>query len=119
MTEFLDSSYRWFWISSVLTVVLAALLFLVTRRRDLWLRCVAAEAAFWTRLKIPARMVEASRKFEASRLFVGFLWFVVAMWSLLVVANLGAYLYFKSQFSPQRDPEIRPIEPPSSVQSPR
>lgn len=118
MSEYLDSSYAWFWISAALTVVFTALLLLATRRRDLWLRCIAAEAAFWMRLGIPARIVEASRLFEASRIFVGFLWCVVALWLLLALVNGGAYLYFKSQFSPQQQPGITPIEVPQSGESP-
>ena len=118
MNESLDNFCRGFWISSGLTIVFVALLFLVTRRRDLWLRYIAAEAAFWVRLRLPARIVEASRLFEASRIFIGFLWFVVVLWFLLAVANSGAYLYFKSQLPPQREPNIAPMDAPTSVRPP-
>jgi hypothetical protein len=106
----LDSFCRWFWISSTLAIVFVALLVLVTRRRDLWLRYIAAEAAFWVRLRVSARIVEAGRRFGASRIFIGFLWFVVVLWSLLALANGGAYLYFKSQLPPLREPNITPME---------
>ena len=112
MNESLDNFCRWFWISSALAIVFVALLLLVTRRRDLWLRYIAAEAAFWTRLRVPARIVEASRSFEASRVFIGFLWLTVALWFLLAVANGGAYVYFKSQIPPLRGPDIPAIDSP-------
>jgi len=118
VNESMDSFYGWFWISVALTIVFVALLFFVTRRRDGWLRYIAAEAAFWTRLGVPARIAEASRRFEASRIFTGFLWFIVAVWSLLVLANGGAYLYFKAQLSPERVPNITPMDAPKSVQPP-
>jgi len=118
VNESMDSSYRWFWISVALTIVFVALLFFVTRRRDGWLRYIAAEAAFWTRLGVPTRIAEASRRFEASRIFTGFLWFIVAVWLLLVLANGGAYLYFKAQLSPERVPNITLMEAPKSVQPP-
>jgi hypothetical protein len=114
VTESLDISLRWFWISAALAILFTALLWLVTRRRELWLRYIAAEAAFWTRVGIPARIVEASRRFEASRVFIGFLWFVVVLWFLLALANGAAYMYFKSQIPPLRKvPGIDLPIPPS------
>ena len=112
MNETLDSFLRWFWVSAALTLVFGSLLWLVTRRRELWLRYIAAEAAFWRRLRVPERLVEASRRFEASRLFIGFLGFVVALWLLLAVANAGAYLYFKGQLPKPRGPDIPIIDLP-------
>ena len=106
MNESLDSFLRWFWVSAALTLVFGSLLWLVTRRRELWLRYIDSEAAFWRRLRVPGRLVEASRRFEASRLFIGFLGFTVALWLLLAVANAGAYLYFKSQIPEPRGPDI-------------
>ena len=118
MNESLENFYRWFWISVALTIVFVALLFFVTRRRNLWLRYITAEAAFWTRLGVPARVAEASRRFEESRIFTGFLWFIVALWFLLVLANGGAYLYFKAQLSPERKPNSTPMDAPKSVRPP-
>lgn len=115
MNETLDNFCRWFWISVTLTLVFVALLFFVTRRRDMWLRYIAAEAGFWMRIGVPARIAEASRRFEASRIFIGFLRFIVALWFLLVLANGGAYLYFKAQLSPEREPNITPMDAPKSV----
>ena len=112
MNETLDSFYRWFWVSAALTLVFVVLLWLVTRRRDLWLRYIAAEAVFWTRLRVPAGVVEASRRFEESRAFIGFLWFTVVLWFLLLLANGGAYLYFKSQIPPLKGPDIPAIDEP-------
>lgn len=115
MNESLDSFLGWFWVSAALTLVFGSLLWLVTRRRELWLRYIAAEAAFWRRLRVPERLVEASRRFEASRVFIGFLWFVVLLWFLLALANGGAYVYFKSQIPPLRKvPAIDlPVQPPA------
>ena len=106
----MDSFHKWFWISVAMTIVFVALLFFVTQRRDQWLRYIAAEAAFGTRLGVPARIVEASRRFEASRVFIGFLWFVVLLWFLLVLANGGAYLYFKAELFPERQPNTSHID---------
>jgi nitrate reductase NapE component len=112
VSETLDSFCRWFWVSAALTAVFVALLFFVTQRRELWLRYIAAEAAFWVRIGVPARIADASRRFEESRVFIGFLWFVVVLWLLLALANGGAYLYFKAQLQPEGKPGIKLIETP-------
>jgi len=96
VNESLESLLRWFWISSAMTTLFVAFLYVVTQRRELWLRYVSAEAGFWTRLGIPARIAESSRRFEESRTFIGILWFLVVWFLLLALANGGAYVYFKS-----------------------
>ena len=90
MNEILDSFIRWFWISSVLAILFGAYLFIATRHRAVYLRYITAEAAFWIRLGVPARIVEYSRRFEEGRIFIGFLWFIVISQLLLSLANGGA-----------------------------
>jgi sulfite exporter TauE/SafE len=94
MNELLDM--RWFWISSVMLIFFGASLFIATRQREMWLRYVSAEAAFWKRLGVPARIVDSTQRFEEGRVFIGLLWFIVISQLLLTLANGGAYLYFKS-----------------------
>jgi hypothetical protein len=89
-----------------MTILFLAFLFVVTRRRELWLRYIAAEAAFWTRLGIPARIAESSRRFEGSGTFIGVLWFLVAWFLLLALANGGAYVYFKGNLLYERQPNV-------------
>lgn len=113
MNDSLDGFLGWFWVSAALALVFITLLWFVTRRREQWLRYVAAEAAFWRRLRLPERIVEASRRFEASRLFVGFLWFAAVLWLLLAAGNGGAYVYFKSRIPPLGGPDVRIIEVPA------
>jgi hypothetical protein len=113
LNESLDGFLIWFWISAALALVFIALLWFVTRRRELWLRYVALEAAFWRRVRVPERIVETSRRFEVSRVFVGFLWFIVVLWFLLAAGNGGAYVYFKSRIPPLGGPDIRVIEAPA------
>ena len=104
MNEALEGFFRWFWISCAMTILFGEFLFVVTRRRELWLRYIAAEAAFWTRLGMPARIAESSRRFEGSRTFIGLLWFIVVLSFLLVLANGGAYFYFKGNLLSERQP---------------
>lgn len=75
-----------FWISLSLTIVCAVLLFILTRRRELWLRFTAAEAAFWSRVGLSPKMIESSRRFEEGPKMV----FLIA---LLGVAFLSLVLF--------------------------
>ena len=75
-------------------VLFAGFLLFVTRRRDLWLRYTAAEAAFFHRLRFPPRrFTDASRRFEESRGFTYLLWFFIIALSLLAAAYAGLYVY--------------------------
>ena len=80
-------------------VLFAGFLLFVTRRRDLWLRYTAAEAAFFHRLRFPPRRVtDASRRFEESRGFTYLLWFFIIALSLLAAAYAGLYVYIAHTF---------------------
>jgi hypothetical protein len=104
VNEALEGFSRWFWISSAVTILFGCLLFVVTRRRELWLRYIAAEAAFWIRIGVPVWIAESSRRFGASRIFIALLWFIVVSSFLLVLGNGGAYLYFKDKVLSEGQP---------------
>jgi hypothetical protein len=74
-------------------------LFIVMRRRDLWLRYTAAEAAFFHRLGFPPRrLTDASRQFTESRGFTYTLCFFVVAFLLLSLCYAGLYVYFAHTF---------------------
>ncbi len=82
-----------------MALIFGALLFVATRRRSLWLRYTAAEAAFWYRLGFPSRRItDASRRLEESRAFVWVLWFIVVAFLVLMLLNAGMYFHFKHRF---------------------
>ena len=90
---------HYFWLSLMMTVIYSGLLFIVSCRRDLYLRCTAAEAGFWHRLGFPSRRItDASRRLEESRAFVWILWFIVVACFVLMVLNAGMYFHFKHRF---------------------
>jgi hypothetical protein len=82
-----------------IAIFFAGFLLFVTRRRDLWLRYTAAEAAFFHRLRFPPRpFTDASRRFEESRGFTYLLWFFIIALGLLAVAYAGLYVYIEHTF---------------------
>jgi len=105
MNEHLQFFYRWFWLSLPIAAALGILLFIVTRRRNLWLRCIAAEAAFNIRLGFSKRFVEASRRFSESHAYVYFLRVVIIFWLLLALLNGISYLHFKHRLLTKKPPE--------------
>jgi len=84
---------RWFCVASAFVVFYVVLLVLVLWRRDLWLRYTAAEAAFWRRVRFPARMVNACRKWEESGSFA--YWIGAILFVTLLVMVVGGVLYLK------------------------
>lgn len=99
MTSVLHHFASRFVLCFVLAVIFGAWLFLVTRRRTLWLRYTAGEAAFWHRLGFPSRRItDASRRLEESRAFTYALWFLVIAFISLMVLNAVMYLRFKHRF---------------------
>jgi hypothetical protein len=85
---------RWFCIAFVFALFYIALLWLVIRRRDLWLRYTAAEAAFWLRIGFPpARIVNACRRWEEGGSFV--YWIGAILFATVLVMVVGGVLYFK------------------------
>jgi hypothetical protein len=101
--EFVDA-VLWHFLKHVILCFCMALffsawLFLVTRRRSLWLRYTTAEAAFWQRLGLSSpRLIDLSRRFYGGRTFTYVLCFLVAAFFLLMVGNAGLYFYWKHTF---------------------
>jgi hypothetical protein len=98
----------------VLAVIFGAWLFLVTRRRTLWLRYTAAEAAFWHRLGFPSRRItDASRRVEESQVFTYALWFLVIAFLALMLLNAAMYFHFKHRFqsTPAPNQSMKPTAP--------
>lgn len=105
MNEILQSFCRLFWLSLAMAVASGTLLFIVTRRRNLWLRYNAAEAAFWIRLGVSKKISGASRRFSESRAYVYFLWIVIILWLLLSLLCGKSYLYFQHRLPTKKPPE--------------
>ena len=81
------------------------LLWLVVKRRDLWLKYIAAEERFNARLHMPSWFISASRKFEEGRGAVYFTWAsliaaVVLFYSLIALCLLFIYVRHRSQIGP-------------------
>jgi hypothetical protein len=89
---------RWIFIELALALFLAAWLLLLRRRRDLWLRYTAAEAAFSLRLRLPARFVNASRRWEEGRSFVYWVAGMLVVTLLILAAAGVADIYVRSLY---------------------
>jgi hypothetical protein len=63
------------------------------RRRDLWLRWTAKEAAFWSRLHLPDSFVVVSRRFSESRATIYFAAVGLAVSLLLLTFSVGMCVY--------------------------
>src|SRR2546421_7523117 len=82
LTHFLQD----FWFSLMMALIFGALLFIVTSRRDLWLRCTAAERRFWERLGFqPGRFSRAMRRFAEGSAYRYLLWFLVVRYAVLIL----------------------------------
>jgi hypothetical protein len=85
-----------FWFSVIMALIFGALLFIVTSRRDLWLRCTAAETRFWERLGFrPGRLSRAMRRFAEGSAYRYVLWFLVVGFVVLILLNAAMYWYLK------------------------
>jgi len=82
-----------FFAELAMVMLTGAGLWLLLKRRDLWLRWTAAEAAFYERLHLPARFVSSNRKFSEGRIWV----YIVAGLFLFSVAVLvfAVWAYFQ------------------------
>jgi hypothetical protein len=79
---------RDFFISVALSIIFAAWLCLLVWRRDLWLRYTAAEAAFYMRLRLPAKYIQWRRKFAEGRAEVRLVaWMFVGCLILSVISG--------------------------------
>lgn len=82
-------------------------LWVLLRRRDLWLRYTAKEAATYSRLHFPQWFINACRKFEEGR---GFLYFAVAglvICSLFLVLSSAMYIHIARTKSSSPDRSLR------------
>jgi len=77
------------------SLLFGAWLWLLRRRRDLWLRWLAVEEAFWARrLRIPPRFAVAYRRFAEGRAIIGWAAGFLAISLLLFLLSLGVYFHF-------------------------
>jgi hypothetical protein len=95
--EDLPSFTTWFWISLIVSLVVAVWWFIVARRRETWLRWTEAEAAFWRRLRVPEATVESMKRKEQSKGYVYFIGVLCILWLFLMVLNAVAYVFFHAQ----------------------
>lgn len=83
---------RYFLISLAFLAIFGARLWLLIRRRDLWLRFVAVEIAFYTFLKLPARYLNWRRRFAEGRPETRYVaWMLVLC---LILSVVSSYFYF-------------------------
>jgi hypothetical protein len=76
-----------------MTLIFGGALFIVSWRRDLYLRYTAAEARFWERLGFRSgKLSIALRQFAESNMYRYILWFLVAIFSALTLLNAGIFL---------------------------
>jgi hypothetical protein len=82
-----------------MALISGGLLFIVSRRRDLYLRYTAAETRFWERLGFPSgRLSHALRRFAEGAAYRYILWFLVITLVALMLLSGAMYLYFKHSF---------------------
>jgi hypothetical protein len=90
---------HYFWISVAMALIFGGLLFIVSCRRDLWLRYTAAETRFWERLGFPSgRVSHALRRFVEGTAYRYILWCLLIAFVTLMLVNGAMYLYFKHRF---------------------
>jgi hypothetical protein len=77
----------------------------LVRRRDLWLRYTAAEAAFFSRLHLPHSFVTASRRFSEGRSVIYFAVVGLVAGLLLLMLSVGMCIYFKEKGHDRLPPE--------------
>jgi hypothetical protein len=93
LDETLQSFLRWFWICLGTSALFGALAFILIRRRDLWLRYMDAEEAFWQRFGLPKG--GWTRRFAESRfLAMSFVFFAVLQ-LLLAAACIAFYFHYR------------------------
>jgi hypothetical protein len=92
-------------------LIFGSWLWLLFCRRDLWLRYTAAEAAFWKRLHLPLRVIEASRRFGEGR---GVIYFAVICFTLSLImlfTSVGLGVYLQHHLQPNTALEPTPTAP--------
>ena len=90
---------HYFWISLTMALICGGLLFIVSCRRDLYLRYTAAETRFWERLGFRSgRLSYALRRFAEGSAYRYTLWVLVIVSVALMLLSGAMYLYFKNRF---------------------
>src|SRR5437879_2457457 len=80
--------FHYFWLSAAMAVIFGGLLFIVSRRRDLFLHYTAAEMRFWERLGFPTgRLGHALRRFVEGTAYRYILWCLVIAFVVLMLVN--------------------------------
>jgi hypothetical protein len=88
-----------FWTSFMMAVLFGGLLFIVSCRRDLFLRYTAAETRFWERVGFRSgRLSIALRRFAEGAAYRYILWGLFIVFVALMVLNAAMYLYVKHRF---------------------
>ena len=87
----------WVWVGCGLFIFVGVFLLLATRWRATWLRCTAAESAFYLRLGIPRRIGEKARLFSEGHAYVIFMRCMLIVSAVLILWAAGQYVYFKRQ----------------------
>jgi len=90
-----EAQNGFFWVggfSLVAALACAVWLFVIVRRRDLWLRWSAFEFNFYSRLGLPKKFIEASRRFEESGKMIVLVGTFVATFVLLTTINTRSFL---------------------------
>jgi hypothetical protein len=88
-----------------MVLIFGGWLWLLLRRRDLWLRYTAAEAAFWKRLHLPPRFIEASRRFDEGRGVIYFAAICVALSLIILITSVSLGIYLQHHRQPNTAPE--------------
>lgn len=86
-------------LDAVMLFFFGALLWVVLRRRNWWLRWSAIEQALYTRLRFPSRFIAASRRFYEGRGVVYFAAAGTVLAALLLIASLILYFRVKSEIN--------------------
>jgi len=89
-----EAQNGFFWLgcfSLIATVAFAALLFVIVRRRDLWLRWTAFEFSLYSRAGLPKNFSEASRRFEESGKMIFLVGTFAAIFVFLTAINARSF----------------------------
>jgi hypothetical protein len=90
---------HYFWLLLAMSVVVGVLLFIVSCRRDLWLRYTAAKIRLWERLGFRSgRFSHALRRFAEGSSYRYILWLLLLANAALALLSAATYLYFKHKF---------------------
>jgi hypothetical protein len=93
-------------------------LWVLLRRRDLWLRYTVREAAFWSRLHLPPSFVAASRRFSEGRAVIYFVVVGLVAGLPLFIFSVGICIYMKERQldrPPNKSPEPTAVGAVSSA----